>query len=116
MPPNDTDTVTDEMDCFCPCSMVIKPNNKTDEERERDLVEKLKQIKLELYIPREELSSVLRKKVSVPDERASAMGIGLLGIALVVGVFGAVFLLDLSAIARDMRMFKENLSYFFERN
>ncbi|WAQ99352.1 FCGBP-like protein [Mya arenaria] len=104
--------------CSCPCSWAEKyerEKNLTMDELEEAYEEKNKQLESDLKVETDELSSVSAEKESASDERQSAASIGYLGIAMFVLVFGTIFILDLSALARDAIILFGNLNAGFTR-
>ncbi|KAK3102466.1 hypothetical protein FSP39_011575 [Pinctada imbricata] len=79
-------------DCnsYCNNHFVIQPVNMTDE-----LIEKLNELSRLLSIEKKSLSLAVRRKISASDDRASAAGVGAIGIAVLVVIFGGIALFDL---------------------
>ena len=61
------------------------------------------------------LLSETSQYASAGDDRQSAQTVGYLGICMFAFVFGGLFLLDLTALARDMRIFARNVRGGLER-
>ncbi|XP_060584454.1 uncharacterized protein LOC132740549 [Ruditapes philippinarum] len=97
-------------DCVCPCGWVNPPKNYTDEE----LTAKVTAIQEKLKVSKESLSSTLRAKSSAKDDRSEAAAVGIVGVVFLVSLVGAIFLLDLTTIARDVRMLLGNLRQVYQ--
>ncbi|XP_060584538.1 uncharacterized protein LOC132740611 [Ruditapes philippinarum] len=97
-------------DCVCPCGWVDPPKNYTDEE----LTAKVTEIQERLKVFKEFLSSTVRAKSSAKDHRTEAAAVGIVGVVFLVSIVGAIFLLDLTTIARDVRMLLGNLRQLYQ--
>ena len=65
-----------------------------------ELTERIEEIKTNLQVEKTALSSAVRSKTSAPDDRPSAAGVGYLGTAILVLVFGGIFLIDIVSAVR----------------
>ncbi|XP_062618162.1 proprotein convertase subtilisin/kexin type 5-like, partial [Saccostrea cucullata] len=77
-------------DCKCPCDRVHPVRNYTSAE----LAQVIHTMKKELEVNKAKLSSELRKKISVMDNRPSARSLGAVGVAIISVVFIFLFVLD----------------------
>ncbi|XP_071087392.1 fibropellin-1-like [Haliotis cracherodii] len=75
------------LECGCPCYL---NSNLTDQ----DLAVKIAWLKSWLLLDKSKLSSTIRKKISVPDERPSSTGIGFSGITCLIAAFGFFLFMD----------------------
>jgi hypothetical protein len=84
----------------CSCE---SDSNPTDYYKtEKELHEKIKEIKRELTIKKIHLSSYRRRKTSAGDERISAKGIGLLGATILCSVASFVVIMDFPTLTHQM--------------
>jgi hypothetical protein len=56
----------------------------------------------------------VRAKSSAKDHRTEAAAVGIVGVVSLVSIVGAIFLLDLTTIARDVRMLLGNLRQLYQ--
>ncbi|XP_067663983.1 fibropellin-1-like [Haliotis asinina] len=75
------------LECGCPCYLSGNLSN-------TELAAKVALIKSILLVDKSKLSSTIRKKISVPDERPSSTGIGFSGITCLIAAFGFFILMD----------------------
>ena len=75
--------------------------------------EKVLAIQKKLAVNVSELSATIRRLTSAEDNRPSAMSLGYLGISLIVGVFGTIFIIDATTLLRDIRKLVNNLKAGF---
>ncbi|XP_060598566.1 uncharacterized protein LOC132752265 [Ruditapes philippinarum] len=97
-------------ECVCPCGWVNPPQNYTPEE----LAEIVEEIQEKLKVSKAELSSTIRKKSSAPDDRPSATAVGYVGLASIIFTLGAMALLDITTVFRDVRVMIKNLREYFQ--
>ncbi|XP_060079283.1 uncharacterized protein LOC132558705 [Ylistrum balloti] len=82
--------------CLCPCS-----DNSTVPEA--TLTQLLQELKDALTVEPSKTSLAIRKKISVYEDRASAKGLGALGVAVLVCVILLIIVPDIPRIASDIR-------------
>ncbi|XP_033753143.1 pheromone-regulated protein PRM7-like [Pecten maximus] len=82
--------------CKCRCKNF---SNMTREE----LIARLKALRAELGVNVTELSSYLRKFISVPDSRPSAVGVGVVGVVILAFVVGTIAVLDLTTFLKPKK-------------
>nr|KAG5701013.1 hypothetical protein BaRGS_022724 [Batillaria attramentaria] len=81
----------------CNC-MKLDPNStRLSEERKKQMREAIHN---ELLVDKSKLGKTIRKKISASDDRASATYSGYLGIAVLVIVFGGIFISDLPRLIK----------------
>jgi hypothetical protein len=56
----------------------------------------------------------IRKKSSAPDDRPSATAVGYVGLASIIFTLGAMALLDITTVFRDVRVMIKNLREYFQ--
>ncbi|KAK0049581.1 mucin-5AC [Biomphalaria pfeifferi] len=83
-------------DCICGCHVIDIPNNKTL--RDALVAEETEKIKEHLLLHIETLSSYIRKKMSIMDNRPSAKFVGGVGIVVMVTSFLLIVLMDTTHI------------------
>ncbi|XP_055899436.1 uncharacterized protein LOC106066029 [Biomphalaria glabrata] len=83
-------------DCICGCQVIDIPNNKTL--RDALVAEETEKIKEHLLLHIETLSSYIRKKMSIMDNRPSAKFVGGVGIIVMVTSFMLIVLMDTTHI------------------
>ncbi|XP_050417169.1 uncharacterized protein LOC126830807 [Patella vulgata] len=66
-----------------------------------DIFHETKMLQKKLAVKTNILSATVRKKISVPDERRTASGIGYIGVVVLVLVFGSIVASDLFTYARS---------------
>ncbi|XP_061182332.1 uncharacterized protein LOC133190656 [Saccostrea echinata] len=98
--------------CRCPCDRVHKPKNYTNEE----LAKVIEEMKKELFINVKQLSSNIRKKISVKDNRPSSQSIGSLGIVMITMVFAVIIVFDFMILKEHISMFLRNVRYILTRH
>ncbi|XP_065921131.1 uncharacterized protein [Magallana gigas] len=98
-------------DCTCPCNMVHVQKNYTSSELSK-IIEKMKK---ELIVNKEQLSSTLRKKISVKDNRPSSQSIGSFGVVIIVFVFSLLLAADVMILKNHISMLVRTLVDFAKR-
>uniref|UniRef100_A0A8W8NVS5 Sushi, von Willebrand factor type A, EGF and pentraxin domain-containing protein 1 n=1 Tax=Magallana gigas TaxID=29159 RepID=A0A8W8NVS5_MAGGI len=98
-------------DCTCPCNMVHVQRNYTSSELSK-VIEKMKK---ELIVNKEQLSSTLRKKISVMDNRPSSRSIGSFGVVIIVFVFALLLAADVMILKNHISMLVRTLVDFAKR-
>lgn len=98
-------------DCTCPCNMVHVQKNYTSSELSK-IIEKMKK---ELIVNKEQLSSTLRKKISVMDNRPSSRSIGSFGVVIIVFVFSLLLAADVMILKNHISMLVRTLVDFAKR-
>ncbi|XP_052690038.1 uncharacterized protein LOC128168021 [Crassostrea angulata] len=98
-------------DCTCPCNMVHVQRNYTSSELSK-VIEKMKK---ELIVNKEQLSSTLRKKISVKDNRPSSQSIGSFGVVIIVFVFALLLAADVMILKNHISMLVRTLVDFAKR-
>ncbi|XP_022295443.2 uncharacterized protein LOC111105435 [Crassostrea virginica] len=83
----------------CSCHQETKP--KYTVTTEKDLDEKIREIKEELTIKKADLSSYRRMKTSADDSRVSAKGIGFVGVIILCSVASFIFVMDFPTLAHQ---------------
>lgn len=97
---------------MCPCNMVHTPKNFTDEE----LTKNIEEIKKKLAVNKEQLSSNIRKKISVMDDRPSARAVGSVGVVILTVCFGLLIALDYVTLTRHVLGLLREIRDLFLRN
>ncbi|XP_053382488.1 uncharacterized protein LOC128549565 [Mercenaria mercenaria] len=97
-------------DCVCPCGWVNPPKNYTAEELKAVVIE----IQEKLKVTKNTLSAVIRSKSSAKDGRTEAAAVGIVGVVFLVAMMCTMVLLDLTTLARDIRMLMGNLRQVFQ--
>lgn len=98
--------------CMCPCNMVHTPKNFTDEE----LTKNIEEMKKKLAVNKEQLSSSIRKKISVKDDRPSAKAVGSVGVVILAVCFGLLIALDYVTLTRHILGLLREIRNLFLRN
>lgn len=98
-------------DCTCPCNMVHVQKNYTSSELSK-IIEKMKK---ELIVNKEQLSSTLRKKISVMDNRPSSQSIGSFGVVIIVFVFSLLLAADVMILKKHISLLVRTLVDFAKR-
>lgn len=98
--------------CMCPCNMVHTPKNFTDEE----LTKNIEEMKKKLAVNKEQLSSSIRKKISVKDDRPSAKAVGSVGVVILAVCFGLLIALDYVTLTRHILGLLREIRNRFLRN
>lgn len=98
--------------CMCPCNMVHTPKNFTDEE----LTKNIEETKKKLAVNKEQLSSSIRKKISVKDDRPSAKAVGSVGVVILAVCFGLLIALDYVTLTRHILGLLREIRNLFLRN
>lgn len=98
--------------CMCPCNMVHTPKNFTDEE----LTKNIEEMKKKLTVNKEQLSSSIRKKISVKDDRPSAKAVGSVGVVILAVCFGLLIALDYVTLTRHILGLLREIRNRFLRN
>lgn len=98
--------------CMCPCNMVHTPKNFTDEE----LTKNIEETKKKLAVNKEQLSSSIRKKISVKDDRPSAKAVGSVGVVILAVCFGLLIALDYVTLTRHILGLLRVIRNLFLRN
>lgn len=98
--------------CMCPCNMVHTPKNFTDEE----LTKNIEEIKKKLAVNKDQLSSNIRKKISVMDDRPSARAVGSVGVVILTVCFGLLIALDYVTLTRHILGLLREIRDLFLRN
>lgn len=98
--------------CMCPCNMVHTPKNFTDEE----LTKNIEETKKKLAVNKEQLSSSIRKKISVKDDRPSAKAVGSVGVVILAVCFGLLIALDYLTLTRHILGLLREIRNLFLRN
>lgn len=106
---------------MCPCDCRYAANlklyrnasavNITSEEVQKELKIQVTNLQKQLSINKTNLSSAKRKKTSMIDDRASARGVGLIGVGMLVLLMGGLVLMDLTTIKRDFQRLRDNLGH-----
>lgn len=97
---------------MCPCNMVHTPKNFTDEE----LTKNIEEMKKKLAVNKEQLSSSIRKKISVKDDRPSAKAVGSVGVVILAVCFGLLIALDYVTLTRHILGLLREIRNLFLRN
>ncbi|ESP00029.1 hypothetical protein LOTGIDRAFT_230983 [Lottia gigantea] len=100
--------INDTCDCRC-INITVPVIPATEEEFQEFVEEKRDEAKKELIVEKKNLSAVVRKKISAPDERDSSTGMGYFGIAAISIVLGGLILADVSAMIKDAKLMVDNL-------
>lgn len=98
--------------CMCPCNMVHTPKNFTDEE----LTKNIEEMKKKLAVNKQQLSSSIRKKISVKDDRPSAKAVGSVGVVILAVCFGLLIALDYVTLTRHILGLLREIRNRFLRN
>lgn len=98
--------------CMCPCNMVHTPKNFTDEE----LTKNIEEMKKKLAVNKQQLSSSIRKKISVKDDRPSAKAVGSVGVVILAVCFGLLIALDYVTLTRHILGLLRVIRNLFLRN
>lgn len=98
--------------CMCSCNMVHTPKNFTDEE----LTKNIEEMKKKLSVNKEQLSSSIRKKISVKDDRPSAKAVGSVGVVILAVCFGLLIALDYVTLTRHILGLLREIRNLFLRN
>uniref|UniRef100_K1RGH0 Tyrosine-protein kinase ephrin type A/B receptor-like domain-containing protein n=1 Tax=Magallana gigas TaxID=29159 RepID=K1RGH0_MAGGI len=98
-------------DCMCACNMVHVQKNYTSSELSK-IIEKMKK---ELMVNKEQLSSTLRKKISVKDNRPSSQSIGSFGVVIIVFVFSLLLAADVMILKKHISLLVRTLVDFAKR-
>ncbi|XP_061182331.1 uncharacterized protein LOC133190655 [Saccostrea echinata] len=98
-------------DCRCPCNMVHPVKNYTSTELEQ-IIQKMKK---ELEVNKEKLSSNIRKRISVMDDRPSARSIGAFGAVIIIAIFIALLALDIVILLNHFSAMVGKIKNFFAR-
>lgn len=98
--------------CMCPCNMVHTPKNFTDEE----LTKNIEEMKKKLAVNKQQLSSSIRKKISVKDDRPSAKAVGSVGVVILAVCFGLLIALDYVTLTRHILGLLREIRNLFLRN
>ncbi|XP_033724805.1 uncharacterized protein LOC117314809 [Pecten maximus] len=69
----------------------------------------LSALKMQLSVAKETTSLYRRRRISAPDNRTSAVSVGVLGICLLVGFFGSVLAMDASTLYIYWKTHKDNV-------
>ncbi|OWF52322.1 hypothetical protein KP79_PYT00606 [Mizuhopecten yessoensis] len=112
-------SVTETQMCRCDChyaaNLKLYRNataiNITSDEVQKELKKQVTNLQKELTLNKTSLSSSKRKKTSMNDDRASARGVGLIGVAMLVILMGGLVLMDLTTIKRDFQRLRDNLGH-----
>lgn len=91
--------------------MVHVQKNYTSSELSK-IIEKMKK---ELIVNKEQLSSTLRKKISVMDNRPSSRSIGSFGVVIIVFVFSLLLAADVMILKNHISMLVRTLVDFAKR-
>lgn len=91
--------------------MVHVQRNYTSSELSK-VIEKMKK---ELIVNKEQLSSTLRKKISVKDNRPSSQSIGSFGVVIIVFVFALLLAADVMILKNHISMLVRTLVDFAKR-
>lgn len=98
--------------CMCSCNMVHTPKNFTDEE----LTKNIEEMKKKLAVNKQQLSSSIRKKISVKDDRPSAKAVGSVGVVILAVCFGLLIALDYVTLTRHILGLLREIRNRFLRN
>uniref|UniRef100_K1Q0P2 Uncharacterized protein n=1 Tax=Magallana gigas TaxID=29159 RepID=K1Q0P2_MAGGI len=91
--------------------MVHVQKNYTSSELSK-IIEKMKK---ELIVNKEQLSSTLRKKISVMDNRPSSQSIGSFGVVIIVFVFSLLLAADVMILKKHISLLVRTLVDFAKR-
>lgn len=91
--------------------MVHVQKNYTSSELSK-IIEKMKK---ELMVNKEQLSSTLRKKISVKDNRPSSQSIGSFGVVIIVFVFSLLLAADVMILKKHISLLVRTLVDFAKR-
>ncbi|XP_050399470.1 uncharacterized protein LOC126816796 [Patella vulgata] len=90
--------------CVCGCHVVYSNVSEYEVAKQKSL-----QIRDDLLVDTRNLSATIRKKISIPDYRPSAQGVGSLAVIILCCTVGCFILLDLRAFSRHLKMLKSNI-------
>ncbi|XP_033759642.1 mucin-1-like [Pecten maximus] len=90
--------------------------NITSDQVQKTLKKQVTNLQKQLSLNKTNLSSEKRKKTSMNDDRASARGVGLIGVVMLVLLMGGLVLMDLTTIKRDFQRLRDNLGHCCKEN
>ncbi|XP_061171900.1 uncharacterized protein LOC133181399 [Saccostrea echinata] len=91
----------------CPCHP--KPTPTYPQTTEEELQEKILEIKRDLKIKKNDLSSYRRSKTSAGDERISAKGIGIVGASILCSIVSLIVIMDFPTLAHQTIVLWRNM-------
>ncbi|XP_062581366.1 uncharacterized protein LOC134243148 [Saccostrea cucullata] len=104
-------TITSESTIYqcsrCPCQP--KPTPSYPQTTEEELQEKILEIKKDLKIRKNDLSSYRRSKTSAGDERISAKGIGIVGASILCSIVSLIVIMDFPTLAHQAVVLWRNM-------
>ncbi|GFN96254.1 signal peptide, cub and egf-like domain-containing protein 1 [Plakobranchus ocellatus] len=95
----------DNDECLCSCLKDVTPT--TEEEKKQYVEEETKKITKELIVPKQNLSSVARRKESASDDRPSAENVGYIGVFLLCLSGAIIVVMDANYIIHMYNFFKD---------
>lgn len=79
------------------------------------VADKIEELVKELTVEASNTSAAIRKKISVEDNRPSAVGVGYVGVGLMAFVFGGLVLLDSHIVFQGIKKLVELIKARYNR-
>ncbi|KAL4217782.1 hypothetical protein ACF0H5_022520 [Mactra antiquata] len=96
--------------CMCPCGWVLVQNY-----TKKEIEEKVLELVKKLTVSKDQLSATIRKKISASDDRPQATTVGTVAIVWLGVMVGAIIILDISSVIRDVKMLVSNVRSLFKK-